>query len=157
MFILDIEASGLGPNSYPIEIAFCDLDGSRSYTALINPDTAGGWDDWDDYAEEAVHGICRDELRRNGLDVVTVSNDLTRLLRDEDVYSDAPYPDGVWLRKLFESLGRDNPIRLQSLRDIYCGTYQNRIDQALLRVSRPHRALEDCKVLAAEVRSIVRE
>ena len=152
MFILDIEASGLGEESYPIEVAFCDIHGEQRYTALINPDTAGDWENWDDYAEEAVHGISREQLRQQGRSVVAVANDLTRLLGDQDVYSDAPHVDGVWLRKLFETMGRDNPVRLRALRDIYCRAYQSRLDSALASLERPHRALDDCLALAGVVR-----
>lgn len=155
MFIIDIEASGLGNNSYPIEVAFCDIDGGQRYTTLINPETAGDWESWDMYAEEAVHGISREQLREHGRDVISVANDLTRLLGGQDVYSDAPQVDGVWLRKLFESLGRDNPVRLRALRDIYCSAYQNRIDSRLAKLERPHRALNDCLALASAVRSVI--
>lgn len=41
MYILDIEASGLADESYPIEIAWCALDGKDSYSTLINPESAG--------------------------------------------------------------------------------------------------------------------
>ncbi|TVP55916.1 MAG: hypothetical protein EA349_08540, partial [Halomonadaceae bacterium] len=76
-------------------------------------------------------------------------------LTEEAVYSDAPWQDGIWLHRLFESVGRPNPIRLQAVRDIYCSRYQNDIDSCLRDLVRPHRALADCRAIAAAVHSII--
>jgi|AntDeeMinimDraft_4_1070355.scaffolds.fasta_scaffold00079_49 hypothetical protein len=155
MYILDIEASGLGPESYPIEIAWCSLDGEQSWSVLINPDTAGDWEDWDEHAEEAIHGISRDLLRREGRDVVTVARELEERLGGEEVFSDAVSFDGFWLRRLFEAVGQYNPVRPQPLETIYCSRYVLKLEDALSRFEPPHRALPDCLGMAEIVRSVV--
>lgn len=155
MYILDIEASGLGPDSYPIEVAWCSLDGEQFWSVLINPETAGDWEDWDDYAEEAVHGISRDELLRDGQDVVTVARELEQRLAGEEVFSDAVPFDDFWLRRLFGTVGRHNPVRLQQLETIYCSRYAIEIAEALSEFDPPHRALADCRGMAELVRSVI--
>ena len=60
--VLDIEASGFGRGSYPIEIGFVLPDGT-AYCTLIVPDE--GWTHWDGDAER-VHGISRSLLQRHG-------------------------------------------------------------------------------------------
>jgi DNA polymerase III epsilon subunit-like protein len=155
MYILDIEASGLGPDSYPIEIAWCSLDGEQSWSTLINPDSAGGWEDWDDYAEEAIHGIARDQLLSEGQDVVTVARELEQRLGGEDVFSDAVPFDGFWLRRLFGAVGRQNPVRVQPLETIFCSRYAVELGSAIAAFEPPHRALADCRGLAEVVRSVV--
>ncbi|WP_295716928.1 hypothetical protein [uncultured Halovibrio sp.] len=155
MYILDIEASGLGPDSYPIEVAWCSLDGEQAWSALINPASAGDWEDWDDYAEEAIHGIARDQLLREGQDVVTVARELEQHLGGEEVFSDALPFDSFWLRRLFSAVGRPNPVRLQSLETIYCSRYAGELGAAIEAFEAPHRALADCRGLAEVVRSVV--
>ena len=60
--IIDIEASGFGRGSYPIEIGYYQPDG-QSFCSLIRPDPA--WTHWDDSAEQ-VHGIARPLLDIDG-------------------------------------------------------------------------------------------
>lgn len=56
MFIfLDIEASGLGSGSFPVEIAWVS-EGGAEESHLIRP--APGWTQWSRRAE-ALHGITR--------------------------------------------------------------------------------------------------
>jgi hypothetical protein len=43
---VDFEASGLGPASYPIEVAFSAPRGGEPVGYLIDPQRAPGWRDW---------------------------------------------------------------------------------------------------------------
>lgn len=154
MFILDIEASGLADESYPIEIAWCSLDGKESYSALINPDTAGGWDYWDSYAETAIHGLSRKQCREQGESVVTVTRAVGKLLEEEPVFSDAHWQDQEWLERLFEAVGKLPPAKLMPLDQTV--PHDKRFDLAvkLAAPNRPHRALADCRLLARVVREV---
>lgn len=77
--ILDIEASGFGASSDPIEVGHVLADG-RSRCTLIRP--REGWTHWDPRAE-ALHGISRETLLRHGRPVAevarTLNADLARL------------------------------------------------------------------------------
>ena len=53
--VLDIEASGFGRDSYPIEIGYVLPDGS-GYCTLVHPEAA--WTHWDPQAQR-LHGITR--------------------------------------------------------------------------------------------------
>lgn len=99
--VLDIEASGLGVGSYPIEIGIAFPDG-RSECTLIVPTV--DWTHWDKNAE-ALHGISRESLILNGRSPLTVALMLNELLQGEVVYSDAWGNDSVWLAKLFDAAG----------------------------------------------------
>ena len=59
---LDFEASSLGKNGYPIEVAWVFEDGD-SESFLISP--IGRWTGWD-AAAEAIHGISREQLAAEG-------------------------------------------------------------------------------------------
>lgn len=82
--VIDIEASGFGRGSYPIEIGFVLPDG-RGDCMLIRPIAA--WRHWDP-AAEALHHISRDLLRRHGQPVGDVVERLERQLHGRTVYSD---------------------------------------------------------------------
>src|SRR5690606_28804075 len=60
--IIDLEASGFGRGSYPIEVGFA-LEDRLVYSFLIKP--APGWEHWSEEAEQ-VHGITRELLQRDG-------------------------------------------------------------------------------------------
>ncbi len=151
MYILDIEASGLADESYPIEIAWCALDGKGSYSTLINPESAGDWDYWDDYAETGFHGISRDQCCEEGQNVVIVAQHVERLLSEYSVFSDAPYQDQRWLKRLFEAVGRQCPAMLMPIDQLVRSPKQAELNQRLSLLPRPHRALDDCLLLAQVV------
>jgi len=74
--IVDVEASGFGGDSYPIEIGLALEDGSK-FCTLIAP--APDWTLWDDEAE-TVHRISRDILETYGKPMQDVANFLNDIL-----------------------------------------------------------------------------
>jgi hypothetical protein len=109
---LDMEASGFGRESYPIEVGFVLGDG-RTYCTLIHP--APDWTHWDPAAER-LHGIARDTTLRHGRDVHTVAAELNRRLQGLTLYSDGWAHDYSWLGRLFDAAGTSPTFRLDSLR-----------------------------------------
>jgi len=99
--ILDIEASGFGPHSYPIEVGFALADGER-YSRLITPEP-----DWTHWCEQAqsVHGIARQQLHQHGHPVRAVATELNRRLAGLTLYSDGWVVDKPWLVTLFTAAG----------------------------------------------------
>ncbi len=95
--IIDIEASGFGSHSYPIEIGVVKADGSR-YCSLIAPQA--DWVHWSDQAE-SVHGISRDCVVEKGKSARLVCQELNRFLGSVSAYSDAWVHDSPWLNRLF--------------------------------------------------------
>ena len=114
--LIDIEASGLGPDSYPIEIAYSPEDGTYRST-LINPDTGDGWDEWDPLAE-ALHGISRAHAVEQGQDVMAVANQLNEALGTGVWYTDAYDQDFAWMTRLYEAVLLEPSFRLASLQGL---------------------------------------
>jgi len=98
---LDFEASSLGKTSYPIEVAWVFSDGA-SESFLIRP--APAWTDWAPEAE-AVHGIPRPQLVREGVPHDWVALHMLTTLRDVPLYASAPSWDGQWLSRLLRASG----------------------------------------------------
>jgi hypothetical protein len=110
--ILDLEASGFGRDSYPIEVGYVLPDGS-SFCTLIRP--APGWTHWDPAAEQ-IHHIRRDALVKHGRDVGEVARLLNDQLHGLTVFSDGWAHDYPWLSALYESAGLQPSFKLDSLR-----------------------------------------
>lgn len=112
--VIDIEASGFGRKSYPIEVGLAMPDG-QSHCFIISP--PDHWTFWDEEAE-AVHGITRELLMEHGRKPIDVGNDLNRLLVGQRVYSDAWSHDISWLGKLFDLIQVPQLFQLDSLRTL---------------------------------------
>jgi len=95
--IVDVEASGFGGASYPIEVGVA-LDDDTKYCSLILP--APGWIHWDAEAEK-VHRIARDLLETYGKPMQEVAAHLNTLLQGRTLYSDGWVVDKPWLTTLF--------------------------------------------------------
>ncbi len=146
--ILDIESSGFGAGSYPIEVGVV-LRSGKSISYLIRPEPE--WTHWDAEAE-ATHGITREQLEREGLPVRYVAHALNELLRNENVYSDAWGFDSSWLSRLFDQAELPQMFRLECLTrlmsekqlDVWTQTKNQVIEE--LDLCR-HRAEDDAIIL----------
>jgi hypothetical protein len=101
-YIIDVEASGFGSASYPIEIGVV-LDDGRKFCTLILP--APDWTHWDDEAEK-VHKVTRDILKTYGRPIQEVADQLNEMLAGMTLYSDGWVVDKPWLTTLFHAAGR---------------------------------------------------
>ena len=97
--IVDVEASGFGSDSYPIEVGVVLSNGER-YCSLIRPEA--DWIYWDESAAHA-HKISRESLFKYGKSVATVAQELNAFLENMTVYSDGWVVDSPWLKQLFFS------------------------------------------------------
>jgi hypothetical protein len=109
--IIDVEASGFGGMSYPIEVGVALDDGSK-YCALISP--ASGWEHWDASAE-SVHRIARDILQTHGKAVREVAEELNRRFAGKTLYTDGWSVDKPWLITLFHAAGLDMKFGVSAL------------------------------------------
>ncbi|GGF68054.1 3'-5' exonuclease [Alteromonas lipolytica] len=99
--IIDVEASGFGSYSYPIEVGVSRRDGAR-FCRLIRP--YPDWTHWDDNAQK-LHGITREHLRQRGVDGHEVCLALNEFLANDTAYSDGWVVDHPWLIRLFARAG----------------------------------------------------
>ena len=113
---LDLEASGLGPKSWPIEVGWGLVDGAVQ-SLLIRPSDDWPRDQWDT-AAEALHGIKFNELTKNGRPIADVCAQLNAALAGKIVYSDAPDWDGFWLFRLFDAGGVRQEFALRDFAEL---------------------------------------
>ncbi|MFT3822078.1 MAG: hypothetical protein QM750_31430 [Rubrivivax sp.] len=110
--ILDVEASGFGRGSYPIEVGYALADG-RTRCTLIRPPQH--WTHWDESAGQ-VHRISREMLLRHGRAPQDVALMLNEDLAGQTVYCDGWGHDYSWLAALFDEAGLPPGFRLESVR-----------------------------------------
>jgi hypothetical protein len=120
-FIIDVEASGFGPSSYPIEIGVA-MEPGRRYSTLIKP--AGDWTHWNADAEK-THGIPRSILERHGRPVKEVAEKLNELLENRYVYSDGWVVDKPWITLLFAAARLPQLFTVSALETILSETQMN--------------------------------
>jgi len=109
--ILDIEASGFGNGSYPIEVGFA-LPDKSTHCYLVKPEP--DWNHWNIGAEE-VHGIKREILLEKGLPVKEVAEQLNQYLANQTVYSDGWGYDLSWTSLLFAAADINMQFRIETL------------------------------------------
>jgi hypothetical protein len=109
--IIDVEASGFGPHSYPIEVGVA-LEAGRKYCSLIAPEPE--WTHWDEAAEK-IHRVPRDVLEAHGKPALEVAHSLNALLCEKTVYSDGWGVDQPWLIKLFSAARVRQQFRVSPL------------------------------------------
>lgn len=112
--IIDLEASGFGRGSYPIEVGFA-LENREIYSFLIKPEQE--WTHWSEEAE-AIHGISREQLQAEGEDVKTIAIRMNDLLRGQTLYSDAWSFDSSWIGRMFDSAGIVQRFRIETINKI---------------------------------------
>jgi hypothetical protein len=146
--VLDIEASGFGRSSYPIEVGYV-LPGGGARCTLIRP--PAHWTHWDAGAER-VHGIPRATLLALGRPAGDVARMLNGDLAGQTVYCDGWAHDYPWLALLFDEAGLAPGFRLESVNTLLddaalprLAALQNEA-RRLLGVTR-HRASSDAMVL----------
>lgn len=109
--ILDIEASGFGTGSYPIEVGIA-LPDKSTHCYLVKP--IDDWTHWNMGAEE-VHGISRALLIEKGRPLDEVANHLNHYLSSKTVYSDGWGYDMSWLTLLFERANIRMDFKIETL------------------------------------------
>jgi hypothetical protein len=156
--ILDIEASGFGRHSYPIEIGFA-LPNGQTFCTLIRPQA--DWDHWDPEAEQ-MHGISRHSLLQRGRSVTEVAQLLNEQLKGMTVYSDGWANDYSWLGSLFEAAARQPSFRLENLRALLLDKEADQWHDvkgviASERGAQRHRASADARMLQLTLQRLRRQ
>jgi DNA polymerase III, epsilon subunit and related 3''-5'' exonucleases len=158
--LIDFEASCLPEygQSFPIEVAIARIDG-RSAAWLIRPAEAWKYWDWSDEAE-ALHGISRELLEREGLPLHQVLAEMRQFVHDCDVYADADL-DEYWLEVLCQAAGEKLPFPVRYLGELLKkrgytrGQVVSALEEAKRRLPREHLAREDAKRLAMAIKLLL--
>jgi hypothetical protein len=146
--VLDIEASGFGRGSYPIEVGLALPDGS-TFCSLIAP--AQKWVHWDPQAE-ALHHITPAILASHGKPLAEIALTLNQRLRGVIVYSDGWANDFSWLGLLFDEADLVPAFKLENLRallsDEQAALWHAAKTEVLAATSQErHRASIDARVI----------
>lgn len=153
LICLDLEASGLGAASYPIEVAWKNARDNTSDNFLINPDSVAGWDYWDDFAEE-IHGIERSTLTRQGINATDACLRLNQGLEGKQVLSDAREFDLFWLSRLYQATGMAMTFELVGLDAILGGEELVQYRFVSKSQLRRHRAMKDVEHILQAIRAV---
>lgn len=146
--IIDIEASGFGAGSYPIEVGYY-MPGGQVYCSLIRPEP--DWTHWDASAEQ-VHGVTREILAEHGKPARDVARHLNEAFAGLKVYTDAWGHDFVWLGRLYDAVDLVPTYQLKDLRELLsdceqAGWHKTRAAVELRLQLRRHRASSDARAL----------
>lgn len=146
---IDVEASGLGSHSWPLEVGWA-IESGAPVSLLIRPDPAWSADAWDPRAE-ALHGITRERILEEGANLRDVAERLNADLANIAVYSDAPDWDGFWLFRLFTAAGVRQQFAVQDFARLVrplAGQKESALLEEASRLSpRRHRACADVRHL----------
>ena len=146
--IIDIEASGFGAGSYPIEVGYVDRCG-KPWCSLITPHD--DWLHWNKTAE-MLHHISRDMLVAHVKSTALVANHLNDTFMNQTIYSDSWLHDFTWLNCLFHAANVSPHFKFQDLRVVLTpfqqSLWHNAKEDVLnqLQISR-HLASADALVL----------
>ncbi|MEM9421081.1 MAG: hypothetical protein AAF986_01020 [Pseudomonadota bacterium] len=142
---IDVEASGLGPNSWPIEVGWVFATG-EARAVLIRPADNWSMTAWEKSAE-ALHGISPPTLVTSGRGALDVALILNAALGGAAVYSDAPDYDSFWLFRLYDAAGVKPNYRLKDLGDLLRPLWDRQprelVDLASEEAPHTHRAAAD--------------
>jgi hypothetical protein len=107
---IDVEASSLYADSFPIEVGWTTYD-LRSESMLLKPHATWTLEAWSQ-ASERIHGTPYAVLHRQGVDIAIAAQRLNEVTRDKTVLSDNPEFDGSWLRQLYHDAGVEQAFTL---------------------------------------------
>ena len=146
--IIDVEASGFGTGSYPIEVGLA-LSDNTGFCSLIKPEPQ--WEKWDEESEK-VHGINRDVLQQCGKPAAEVAEKLNDILKFSTVYTDAWGQDYTWLNRLYFQTNIQQRFKLEPLTAIMSEFQLSNWHKAKRAVMdelglKRHRASSDAKIL----------
>lgn len=141
---IDFEASGIAPDSYPIEVAVVFPGGE--YQALIRP--AGYWDHWS-YDAQDMHGLSREQLILEGTPPLEVAQAMNRLFDGKTLCSDNP-ADCFWLDVLYEAAGIKATFEVKPIESFVGREVASEIS-GRLPIRKGHRALLDAQALSNTV------
>jgi hypothetical protein len=115
---MDIEASGLGTGSWPVEIGWALPFGpKRNGAVLIRP--VPEWTHWSSVAETHFHKISRQTLDREGMAPGEALARVEEALYGCEIYVEDPAEDRTWFSRLVAAAGRETALRLHDAHGLF--------------------------------------
>ncbi|MEN1836086.1 hypothetical protein AAIM60_24750 [Pseudomonas lijiangensis] len=144
---IDFEASGIAPDSYPVEVAV--VSSAITFSSLITP--VRYWTHWS-FDSQDMHGLCQDQLRQQGDMPVGVARRMNELFSGRVLCCDSPQ-DTFWLDVLFEAADLAPTFELKPL-ELFVGRQAASEVYRLLPTTKIHRALPDATALMQACRAV---
>jgi hypothetical protein len=148
---LDVEASSLSMDSYPIEIAWSNASGVIE-SHLINPYVVEEWVDWDFNAQQ-IHGISRKQCREEGVHPSWLCNRMDQVIKPGEIlYADGGAFDENWVDVLY---GEGSLLGYAQFRIVHSDTVMLPL---LMKIERDEKKRWQLyETLKLEARGIVKE
>ena len=137
---IDFEASGIAPDSYPVEVAVVYPGGE--YQALIKP--ADYWDHWS-YDAQDMHQITLEQLVNKGTPAIQVAERMNHLFAGKILCSDNP-TDCYWMDVLYEAACIEATFEVKPI-EVSVGREASGEILRKLPFRKGHRALLDAHAL----------
>lgn len=146
--VMEVQSSGYGPDSYPIEVGVV-LDSGKRYCTLVLP--LESWTYWDRELE-SKHFVSQSALQTHGKPIVKVARDLNHLLKRKTVYLGDWDNEKRWLDMIFEATGILKKFRMEPIEDILSqrqvrGWSETKSEVVELTASNRQRASLDAYIL----------
>lgn len=149
---LDVEASGLGSGSYPIELGWA-IPWSASGGVLIRP--ALDWTYWNPASERLFHRISRQHLEQHDVPPAQALAQIIKAVQGHQVYSADPDFDVHWLGLLARAAWETTPFEIGDAQKLFRAAAAQRhrnLDAITIEAERRrphiHRAQADAEQLA---------
>jgi len=115
---IDCEASSLSTDSYPIEIAW-NFPTGEIESHMINPYLyPRSYNDWAPDAQ-AVHGLSREYLMKEGKDPKLVISRMESKLKYYTLLTDAPDWDSFWVERLYAAVGEKCNLKFGNALELF--------------------------------------
>ncbi|MBD8615182.1 hypothetical protein IFT69_15925 [Pseudomonas putida] len=138
---LDIEASGLTAESYPVSIGVAGND--QAWIWYVTP--LGEWVEWCEIAA-GIHGIDRDFLLSQGRDPFLVAREMNAIFKGRSLMVNSEWDQG-WLAKLFDESSVRCAFEVKRLDQVFAASVCHSINDAFESAEVPHEADKDATVL----------
>lgn len=148
-YFLDFEASGLHPDSYPIEIGVYGGPGD-AYESLIVP--VSYWTHWN-FDSQDIHKIERPTLFERGVLVAEVTEQLNKRFEGKILWADSDY-DAMWMGVLYEASPHEPTFKVDNIYRYFPPEKWGRF-KAFLPEIIVHRALQDAVDIKAAWRKFI--
>ncbi|MFK4135950.1 hypothetical protein ACI2KR_27250 [Pseudomonas luteola] len=140
LHFIDFEASGIAPDSYPVEVAVVSL--RQQFTSLIKP--VSYWEHWS-YDAQDMHQLSRAVLLSEGVSPHDVASQMNALFSGKTLCCDSP-TDTFWMDVLYEAAGIDSTFKIKPI-EVVVGAERASSMIRNLPARKAHRALPDALIL----------
>lgn len=158
LITLDVEASSLKNESYPIQIGFTKMVDSKFVTTEFMIKPIPEWTDWDEETELYIHNISRRDIENDGLDIYHCCKMLNTQLSGHIVIVDSEDFDNFWINKLYDAANMKRDFQLINIEKYlyqHKGVTNSTYEDERENYSFSHQAGEDSVMIMQILTSLI--